>query len=177
MKINVDQTLTHPRDLVFRTVRDNLPELAPFLSNVDEIVCEEREELEDGSSRFLNIWHVSQTEVPTVLRPFVPADRLKWIDKAHWNEEGWQCDWSFDVGFMSKRVNCRGTNHYVEGEDGGTIIQVRGQLDIDMKGMAPGFVIKRVQPKLENFIVHQIEPNFVKLAMAVHDFLGQKDSD
>jgi hypothetical protein len=175
MEISVDQAVPFPRELVFRTVRDHLPDLAPLLSNVDKIDCEEREDLEDGTTRFLNIWHVSHTEVPKLLRPFVPAERLKWVDTALWTEEGWQCDWNFDVGFMSKRVTCKGINYYVEKDDGNAVIQVRGRLDIDMKGMAPGFVIKRVRPRLERFLVHEIEPNFVKLALAVHDYLSDKD--
>jgi hypothetical protein len=177
MEIKVEQALTFPREEVFRTVRDHLPELTPYLSNVDEIVCEEREELEEGQTRFLNIWHVSQTEVPSVLRPFVPSDRLRWVDTALWSEDGWKCEWGFDVGFMSKRVSCKGINYYVDNGDGTSMIRATGTLNIDMKGMAPGFVIKRVQPKLESFIVHQIEPNFAKLALAVQDFLTAKSSD
>ena len=49
MKLEADARIAFPRELVFSTYRDRLPQLVPFLPDVKSIVVQERTDAPDGT--------------------------------------------------------------------------------------------------------------------------------
>lgn len=171
MEISVVTTIPHPREQVWATMRDHLPELAAYLPNVDAIEVRERTEPSPGEVRLVNLWKAAKTEVPAVARPFIDPSKLNWIDRAAWDQDRWTCEWVIEVAFMPDRVTCKGTTTYEEAGPDTTRMRMKGVLELNLKGLLPGLVARSAQPKVEGFIVKLIEPNFEKTSDAVKRYL------
>jgi hypothetical protein len=74
----------HPVDLVWRTVRDRLPELAPLVDDIESVSVVEREDSADGTVRLVNHW-MSSERPPLILRRQLGADAIGWIDRNEWD--------------------------------------------------------------------------------------------
>jgi hypothetical protein len=165
MKIEVTNTIPYPRVLVFRTLRDEMTELLPYLPNVDQIVVKQREELGEGRVRLVNWWKAS-SEIPTVARALVTPEMTNWTDFATWDESAWCCEWRQETSFFTDRISCRGRNTYRELGPERTELSIRGDLDIDLMGLkgVPKLMAPAVGSAIEKFVVALITPNFTKLS-------------
>ncbi len=173
MKVEADAVLDFPRDLVFQTYRDRLPELVPHLPNVRRITVESRED-DPPVTRLLNRWEAA-AEVPKVVRSIIKPEMLVWLDHALWNEETWECEWRIEHGAFAEQVHCSGRNRYVAVDDK-TRLEIRGDLSVDAAKIpvVPRLLAGTVAPVLERFIVQTIRPNLVSTADGVQAFLRQQ---
>ncbi len=172
MKIEVDDVIPYPRTLVFRTLRDEMSKLVPYLPNVDEIVVKEREVKGEGKVRLVNWWNAS-SEIPTVARAIITPDMTNWTDYALWDEASWTCDWRQETSFFSDRILCQGRNTYTEEPGGRTRLAIRGELTIDVKGIkgVPRLMAPTVGGAIEKFVVTLITPNFKRLGQGLLRYL------
>jgi hypothetical protein len=174
MKIEADARISFPRDVVFATYRDRLPELVPHLPNIERITVEQREDAPGGQagvSRLLNHWK-AKGEIPKVAQAVIKPEMVAWHDHALWNENDWTCAWRTVPKMFTESIRCEGKNNYVV--DGGhTILQIRGVLEIDLEGIpgVPRFLAGRVAPIVEKFIVDLLRPNLVSVAGGLEKFL------
>ncbi|MCK6574984.1 hypothetical protein L6V77_28260 [Myxococcota bacterium] len=174
MDITVDHAVDFPRALVFETMRDKMPDLAPLLPNVDSIDVRERREPSPGVIELVNLWKAAKTEIPTVARPFVDQSKLNWIDRARWTQADWGCAWKLEVGFMPERVKCAGSTRYEEMGPERTMIRMRGKLELDLKGLLPGLIARSATPSVEAFIIKLVQPNFEKTIDALAQYLAHQ---
>ena len=172
MDIRSAGVVSHPREVVFRTLRDRLQEVAAFIPNVAEITELERLEVAPGRHEILTVWH-GNAPIPAVARRFVKPEMLKWTERAVWDESGWTSDWSQETAVFTDRVRCSGQNRYVE-LDEATEIEIRGSLDIDLRSLPglPGPLARRAAPAVERFIVMLIKPNLDRTVEAVSRLLN-----
>lgn len=177
MRIDTDATIGHPRDLAFRTVRDNMVEVGEHMPNITRIEVLEREEPEPGVVEFVNIWH-GEGAIPAVAKPFIKASMLRWTDHARWDERDWSCEWRMETAFMTDRVTCSGRNVYETIDESRTRLHIEGDIGIDLAGFpgVPSIVARRARPAVEKFIVGLITPNLTKTASAVDAYLDGLDS-
>ena len=174
MEISADARIGFPRDLVFSTYRDRLPELVPHLPNVDSIAVKSREENTGGIAgqlKLVNLWK-AKGDIPKVARAVVKPEMLTWHDYAEWNQDDWSCAWRIELGLFTENVRCQGVNRYEEVE-GGTLLKIRGQLDINLKGIpgVPRLLAGRIAPAVEKFIVSLVTPNLTSVADGLQAFL------
>lgn len=174
MDIIVDHAVDFPRALVFETMRDKMPDLAPLLPNVDSIDVRERREPSPGVIELVNLWKAAKTEIPTVARPFVDQSKLNWIDRARWTQADWGCAWNLEVGFMPERVKCSGSTRYEEMGPNRTMIRMRGKLELELKGLLPGLIARSATPSVEAFIIKLVQPNFEKTIDALAQYLANQ---
>lgn len=174
MDIVVDHRVHFPRNVVFETMRDQMPALAPYLPNVDGIEVRERKESPPDVVELVNFWKASKTEIPNVARPFIDQSKLNWIDRARWTQNDWNCAWALEVGFMPERVKCAGATQYLEDGPGRTLVRMRGKLALDLKGLLPGLIARSATPSVEAFIVKMVQPNFEKTIDALVKYLESK---
>lgn len=170
MKVEADAHIDFPRDLVFRTYRDRLPELVPYLPNVKQITVESREE-EGEVVRLVNRW-VAAGEIPKVARSVIKPEMLIWLDHATWHQDEWYCDWRIEHATFARQVHCQGRNQYRE-EGDRTLIEIRGELSVDAARIPgiPRMLAGTITPVIERFIVQTIRPNLVSTADGVGAFL------
>lgn len=161
MKIYVEDIIHFPLDTVFSTYRDNLPELSSYLPNIDAITQEEREELEDGSVKLLNVWKASPTEIPKIVRPFIDPNAISWKDYAHWDHANLTCEWRMELSIFSDHISVKGLNRFEpKGEDAVKFI-INGELSVDAKKIpgVPRLLAGRIGPAIEKFVITLITPN------------------
>lgn len=175
---NIETTdeIAHDRETVFKTYRDELVELVPHLPDIEEITVESREEVDDNTTKLVNIWEAEPQEVPRVARSFIKPEMLKWTDYATWREDDWECDWEIEVGFLPDAVSCEGTNRYLEKDEGKTEIMIDGELSVDASKISgvPKFGSGKIGNIVENFVVKLITPNLTKVNRGIEKYLASK---
>lgn len=176
MKIDADARISFPRDLVFSTYRDRLPELVPHLPNVKSIQVLEREDGPGGQAgvtRILNLWR-AEGDIPKVAQSVIKPEMLEWKDHARWDQNAWTCEWRVETSMFTQQVNCSGKNHFIE-RDGQTLLEIRGNLEIDLKSFpgVPRFLAGTIAPVVEKFIVTLLTPNLVSVSKGLEAFLQQ----
>ena len=170
MKLEANARIPFPREKVFSTYRDRLPEMVPYLPNIEQITVLERSD-DAGISKLHNLWK-AKGEIPKVAQGIIKPEMLAWDDYATWDENAWTCEWQTKVKMFTENVQCQGKNTYVvEGNE--TILQIRGELDVNMKGVpgVPRFLAGKIAPHVEKFIVNLLTPNLVSVATGLEQFL------
>ena len=166
--------IKHPRDLVWQTVRDRLPEMVPYLDDVKSITQECREQLA-GSLKFTNIWQ-ADIALPAKVQSIINADSVKWTDQAEWIDELNECQWRIEPHFFRERVLCTGSTLFESAIGGrGTRITFAGELTIDAKNIpgVPKLMESTVTSTVETLLTTIIPKNFRKITEALEILLKQ----
>jgi hypothetical protein len=173
MLIRSDDRIAFPRDLVYRTYRDRLRDLVPYLPNVGSIEVTERRE-EGETIHVVNRWR-AKAEIPAVARGVLSPDMLAWDDRATWTP--WTTDWRTTMLAVSDAVDCHGRNEFVE-EDGATVIRIRGDLHVDLRQFrgVPRLLAGTIGPVVEKFVVAMITPNLAAVSRGVERLLRAERS-
>jgi hypothetical protein len=174
MELRAEALIAHPRDLVFRTYRDRLPELLDYLPNVRGIEVQSREE--DGPRvELVNVWH-GGGEIPAAVRKFLSDSMLSWTDYALWDESAHTCAWRSEAHSFKEAVDSRGTNHYVERGPGRSAIRIEGRIDVDAAKIAgvPRLLAGQVGKLVEAFLIKQVKDNLQEVARGVERYLSEQ---
>lgn len=171
MRIEADDWLDYPREVVFRTIRDELPGIVEFIPDIEKVVVHEREDEGPGRVRFVNEWF-AQAEIPKIAQALIKPDMLSWMDFALWDEKDWSTEWRLETKFFTERVKVGGKNYYVE-KDGRTCFQMRGELKVDAAGMPgiPKLLQGKLATELEKFVVKLITPNLTNMTKGLREYL------
>lgn len=171
MKLEADAKMSFPREVVFTTYRDRLPELVPHLPDIKAITVEKRED-EGALTRITNLWEAS-SEIPKVAQSIIRPDMLAWLDHATWNQDEWCVDWRIETRMFTENVTCHGRNTVVARGDGVSLFQIRGELEVSLQGVpgVPRFLAGKVAPHVEKFVVQLLTPNLLAVATGVEAFL------
>ena len=175
MKIEGNQSLTHPALRVFETLRDRTPDLVTHLPNIEEVEVISREE-EPPVVRLYNRWQGSQGDVPAVVRPFVKKELVSWFDRAAWNEETLSCSWSIEAVVGRECFSCNGTTTITSEGERASHFTLNGELVIDPDRVpgVPRFLARKLSGPLERFIARAIGPNLTSVASAVQKYLDEQ---
>src|SRR5688572_17409894 len=90
----------HPLNVVWLTIRDRLPELVPYIDNIEGITQLKREELPDGNIRLDNLWQLD-SNLSSIRGANLARDDLRWIDRAEWQLHSHVCHWQIEPHFLS----------------------------------------------------------------------------
>lgn len=174
MRIETASLIHHPRDVVYRAYRDELPKIADYIPDVREIRVESRRE-EDGVVHAHNVW-ISERDVPAVARAVIKPHMLAWDDYAEWEESAWEVRWRIATRFFTEHVRCSGVNRFHVVDDRTTRLEVTGDFSIDLEEIPglPRFVARSVRPKVEEFIVSVIKPNLERTNASVQQYLDER---
>ena len=171
MRIEADAVVPHPRELVFRTYRDDLPRLVDAMSHVNSIDVEKR--TVDGPIVSLtNVWAASGP-IPVLAQKVIPKV-VTFRDYAQWDETDFTAQWNIESGFMKEAVRCTGTNAFVD-LSGRTRFEMQGEIRIDLGRimLMPEVVTDGIANAVEKFLVRQITSSLVSVADALTQYLGQ----
>jgi hypothetical protein len=173
VEIRNDTIITHPRELVYHTYRDRLPELVEMLDNIESMTELDRRE-EGDTIHLLNEWK-AQGEIPKIAQKWIKPEMLRWKDHATWHAKEWTVDWRFEMAFLTDRVHVAGKSYYLERGPSRTELQLRGDLTIDAMGMPgmPRLIARKAGPVVERFVLALVQPNLVKTAHALQRFLDE----
>jgi hypothetical protein len=174
MKFTIKDSIPFPRDLVYATQRDRMPELAPFLNDIKEIIVKERKD-EGHITRFINDWRAGGTDIPSIARAFIKPEMLRWLDHATWDAKAFTCEWRTELGFLPEAIEARGRNQWIDAGSSTTVI-IEGEIIVNAKKVpgVPSLMAGSIGGTIEKFVVGLIEPNLKKTNEGVTKFLRQQ---
>ena len=164
----------HPRELVWTTVRDHLPELVPLMEDIRQITELRREEDGGGIVCLDNLWQ-ADPKLPALLKGDLDPDKLSWIDRAEWHAHMYECRWRIEPRYLPELVQCFGLAKYELAMGGrGTRVTFEGQIGIDpaKSTSLPAFVDASLLRGFEGLVSALIPNNLRKLTIAVEKYLG-----
>lgn len=165
-----------PKALVWKAMRDRLPETVPFLDNVAAITQVRREELADGSVQLINLWK-ADVKIPGAIQSIIDPSNLSWLDRAEWFEASNRCQWRIEPQFFTDHIRCAGNTHFEPALGGrGTRITFEGELEITVSNIAglPTFMQVAVSNAMESLVTSLVPKNFRKITDALSLLLEQK---
>jgi hypothetical protein len=167
----------HPLDQVWATIRDRLPELVPYMEDMEKITQLKREELPDGIVRLDNLWQANP-KLPFLPAAYLKPDMFAWVDRAEWRPQSHECHWRIESRFLPESLECWGLARYEPAIGGrGTRVTFEGQLGlstVSIPGMA--FIDGSFLRGFESIVGSLIPKNMRKLTEAVGYFLDQPTS-
>lgn len=171
MNFSFKDSIPFSREQVFEAQRDHLPELAPYLHDIESITVEAREDL-GAVSKLTNVWKAKGADIPAAVRTFVKPEMLRWTDYATWNREQWKCDWNIVLGFLPGAIECTGSTSFAEA-GGRTTVTVAGDIVIhaDKIPGVPRFAAGKIGSAVEKFVIGMIKPNLSKTNEGVTAYL------
>jgi hypothetical protein len=175
MDLEADALVPFDRELVFRTYRDELPEIVEFMPSVRRIEVKSRED-QGNVTRLVNVWR-GGGEIPAAARVVLSESMLSWTDHALWDSLTQTCRWRIETHSFRDAVRCEGSTRFVA-TDGTTRIEIRGELVIDatrIRGV-PKFLTKGVGNTVTEFLVRKIGPNLLEASEGVRRYLERKKS-
>ena len=170
MQFRVESFIAHPVEEVFRTYRDRLSEVVPYLDDIAAIHVHKRE-VNGTIVKLHNEW-VSNREIPKVAQAVLKPEHLRWDDHATWDEAARKCDFEIRTRAFGDGVRVTGHDDFVS-VPGGTKVVLVGDFHIDLKSIpgVPSFLAKTLLPQVEKFIVGLIQPNLERTNAAIGRFL------
>jgi hypothetical protein len=171
VKFRFDQIINHPRQLVFETYRDRLPELVPYLPNCDRIEVVERSEPAPDVVKLKNLWY-GNVKIPKAARPFVKDELMSWFDHATWSSRQYAVDWVFELRVFTEAATCSGRNTFEDIDGERTRYLLTGELLIDL-GKMPFIprIFRPLAPRVEKWLIDGVQPNLESIGAAVGKFL------
>lgn len=175
MRFTSTSTIPFPREEVFRTYRDRLPEVVAFMDDIESVTVQDRRE--DGARVILHNEWSSAREVPKVAQGFLKPDQMKWDDYATWDEASFLCHFDIRTRAFRDAVSCKGTNTFRDLGDK-TEVVLDGDFEVDLKSIpgVPRLLAGRIAPQIEKFIIGLIQPNLETTNQAVSRFLSAQES-
>jgi hypothetical protein len=173
MKIKSISVLQFPRDKVWLTIRDRLPDLVHFLDDIEEVTVQSRAERPDGTVELVNIWQ-AKPNLPALVSNHLKPEMFAWTDQAEYRAGTYECHWRLEPHFFSKRIQCSGVTRYESALGGrGTRVTFDGNIDLSIQGLpgVPALLEGTVASAVESFLTVLVPKNFRKLTAAVEKFL------
>ncbi len=169
MELKAQTRIDFPRELVFRTYRDKLPDLVHFLPNVSSIVVKDRKD--DGArTKLLNVW-TAKTEIPAAAQRFLKPEMLMWHDHADWDESSYVCNWRIETLAFTEAVECQGRTVYTAVGDK-TELQISANLVLHLdKAKIPRLLAGTVTPMVERVVVANLKPNLLATGEGIAKYL------
>ena len=163
-----------PLDLVWTTIRDRLPELVPYMEDMEKITQIKREDQPEGIVRLDNLWQANP-KLPMLQSLQLKPEMFAWIDRAEWREKSHECHWQIESQYLPDSLECRGLARYEPAIGGrGTRVTFEGQLVISTNNL-PGLAVLdgTLMKGFESLASSLIPKNMRKLTEAVGIFLDQ----
>ncbi len=159
----------YDRDLVWRTVRDELPALATLLSDVRSVETTSRRNGPGDEVELINLWE-ADVAVPAILSRMVRPDAVRWTDVAKWSAADHVCRWSIEPHLFAGAIRCQGATRYEAAMGGrGTRLTLTGEIEI-ARSTLPAALAKLGAPAvtaIESMVTTVVPRNLTKLAAAV----------
>lgn len=174
MDINASSLIRHPRELVYRVYRDELPEIAAYIPNVKRVETMSRTEA-DGHVKLHNVW-TGKGDIPRVAQGIIKPEMVAWDDYADWDDAASRCNFSIKIRVFTDKFSCSGSNVITAEGPNLTRVTLKGVLTVDLRDIpgVPRILASRIAPQVEAFIVSLVRPNLEQVNTALGTYLDQR---
>ncbi len=158
--------IRHPLETVWTAMRDQLPEIAAGVEDVESVRLESRTETASGATIVVNIWQ-ARPRVPALLAAHLKPEMLRWTDRAEWSPRDRTCAWEIEPHYFAVRLRCAGSTHYEPAMGGrGTRLTFTSAFRLG-RDSKPGAIEDVVLRGVESFLQGLIPKNFQKIVTAL----------
>lgn len=173
LKIEFDETLDHPRDLVFEVLRDRLTEYTKHVPNLTYVKVLDRKKIGADKLQMRAEW-MGHGQIPLLVRAILRPDMIKWKDVSVWDSKKYTCSWEIEPYFFKEYFKCKGQWKLHEEGKNETRIEMDGTLHIDIPHFpgVPDRIAQGAGVLIEKFIMRYLEPNLRENYKAVQKFLA-----
>ena len=111
--------------------------------------------------------------MPSVIRPFIAPDQLRWLDHAEWNSNEDSVEWRFETTTFTGLYTCGGKNYIRDLGDGTCEVHIAGHLNVqgDKLPNVPRLLGRKLAPTIEKWVVGNVTPNIAAMLTACQLFL------
>lgn len=163
-----------PVETVWGAMRDDLPEIAALLDDIESVTFVEREPVEPGVVRIVNIWQAAPN-LPAAVARHVSPEMLAWTDTATWMNETRTCAWTIEPHYARDYMHCSGATRFEPAIGGrGTRITFRGEIGWAREGEGPKGLEGLFNRGIETVLPRVIPSVFQKLTKAVARHLEEQ---
>lgn len=175
MDYQVVDYVPFPLDLVYSTMRDELPELVAYLPDVKAITVEEREVSAEGQLRLVSRW-IAEDRIPLLARAFIKPEHLGWLNFAEWNDLTHSVRYRLEMLFFKEAVEVNGQDFFSAASQGGCEVRMTGKLRIDLTKhpAVPRLLAKKMQSAAERLVLSLIQPNLAKVNRGIERHLAAR---
>lgn len=166
MRLESEDIINQPPDIVYPLVRDEMDKIVPFLPDIDRIEIISRELRDDGRISLINQWHAHQNSVPAIARKFVKPEMFSWKDYALWDDDNYSVDFRLESLIANDLFDAQGTNYFgPTDEEGKTLLRVQCDITLYPERFPgiPKFLARKIQPTVEAILKKMIGPNLTSL--------------
>jgi hypothetical protein len=173
MKLDTSVEIPFPRQRVFETYRDKLPDLVPYLPNIRGIEVTSRQD-QGAVVVLVNRWR-GGGEIPAIARSVISEKLLEWDDFATWDASAFKCDWRQTVPAFKNLLKSEGVNLFQEAGPDRTRLTISGLLEVDAAKIpgVPRLLSKAIGAAVETFLVAAIKPNLLSVSKGLERYLEE----
>ncbi len=164
-----------PRDVVYKTLRDDLVHLTNYLPNIKSIKLIKKELTDDGI-KVLNKWQGNNLAQLLEGKIAHIAD-MAWLDRAEWHDKEHTCNWSYTPFILEEYINAHGIYIFLSyGKH--TIIKISGDLKIDIASypLVSSELKGTINDELFQNFFRLIKINFETIVNGLEDYIKENDS-
>ncbi len=166
--------MKHPVDVIWRTMRDDLPGIVTVADGVRELKVVSRTPQDDQRLHLVTVWQ-AEVSLPALAAPYVDPDMFRWTDDAVWDEARHECAWSITTHHHASHIRCAGHTRYEPAMGGrGTRLTMSGDFTWNLNGIIdlPRGLKEGASRGITTFVSGLIPRNFRRVTDAVARHLG-----
>ena len=172
MKLEHSDEISADAELVYRLVKDQLSELAPYLPSIDRIDTMERSTLAGGKEKIVNHWF-AQLDMPGLLSKFISKDLLSWKDTAIWDPAAKSVEYQLESFIANDLFDANGCNKFEPISENKMRLTLSCEVNINADAVpgVPRLMKKKVTPLIEKIIEKMMQPNLTSLGKGLKAYL------
>ena len=177
MKLEHRDLIPANADQIYGIVKNQLPDLVPYLPSVQKIELLEHKILPNNKEQIINHWF-ADIDIPSILTKFINKDLLSWKDTAIWDPKNLKVDYTLESFIANDLFEATGCNQFIEKNQNEMELLVSCEvlLNADKIPGVPKLMKKTVTPIMEGLIEKMIQPNLKSLGQGLKLFLSEKSS-
>lgn len=171
MELESKTVVNAPLEKVYDLVKNQLPDIVPYLPNVDKI--EVMEKSEDGSkTHLINKWY-AKADVPGIVKSFIKPEIFCWKDDANWDDDSHSVDYSLESFLANDLFDAKGKNSFTSVDENKTELTISCKVTIYPEKVpgVPRLLAKKVAPAIEGLIEKLLAPNLSSLGDGLNQYL------
>ncbi|MFK7824391.1 MAG: hypothetical protein AB8G05_09550 [Oligoflexales bacterium] len=172
MKLEHSDEISADVDLVYRIVKDQLSDLAPYLPSIDRIDTMERSSIPGGKEKVVNHWF-AQIDMPGLLSKFISKDLLSWKDNAIWDPNSRSVEYQLESFIANNLFEAKGCNKFEAVSENKMRLTLSCEVNINADSVpgVPKLMKKKVTPLIEKIIEKMMKPNITSLGKGLKAYL------
>ncbi len=164
------EIIDRPLEEVYNLVRDDLPKIVPYLPNVEKIQVKSKKKKEN-KTLVTNHWF-AKAEIPSLIKNILKPDFFSWKDKAVWDDEKHQVEYTLESFFLNDLFKAKGINTFKAKGENKTEFTINCEVELYPEKVpgVPKFLAKKITPIINSLLEKIIGPNLSSLGKGIKKY-------